>query len=68
MLERIVWVAKEGRPFLFSGTYVGPDRRFRDGGPPDGIGRRREDLAAQDTVIVPSGADATPDPEPRAAS
>ncbi|MEO8114967.1 MAG: response regulator [Phenylobacterium sp.] len=44
MLERIVWVAKEGRPFLFSGDYVGPDRRFRDDGPPQGVGRRREEL------------------------
>lgn len=46
MLERIIWVAKEGRPFLFSGGYVGPDRRFRDAGPPDGVGRRREDITA----------------------
>jgi DNA-binding response OmpR family regulator len=45
MLERIIWVAKAGRPFLFTGTYIGPDRRFRDNGPPDGVGRRREDLA-----------------------
>lgn len=45
LLERIVWVAREGRPFLFSGSYVGPDRRFRDDGPPDGAGRRREDVA-----------------------
>jgi CheY-like chemotaxis protein len=45
MLERIIWVAKAGRPFLFTDTYVGPDRRFRDEGPPDGKGRRREDLA-----------------------
>jgi len=44
MLERIIWVAKAGRPFLFTGTYVGPDRRFRDDGAPDGVGRRREDL------------------------
>lgn len=44
MLERIIWVAKAGRPFLFTGSYVGPDRRFRDDGPPDGVGRRREDL------------------------
>ena len=44
MLERIIWVAKAGRPFLFTGTNVGPDRRFRDDGPPDGVGRRREDL------------------------
>ena len=45
MLERIIWVAKAGRPFLFTDTYVGPDRRFRDDGPPDGVGRRREDQA-----------------------
>jgi DNA-binding response OmpR family regulator len=71
MLERIVWVAKEGRPFLFSGTYVGPDRRFRDGGPPDGIGRRREDLMAQDAATpapAAGAADATLGPEPSAAS
>jgi DNA-binding response OmpR family regulator len=43
LLERIVWVAREGRPFLFSDAYIGPDRRFRDEGPPDGVGRRRED-------------------------
>ena len=48
MLERIVWVAKEGRPFLFSGSYLGPDRPFRDDGPPYGVGRRREDLIAQE--------------------
>jgi DNA-binding response OmpR family regulator len=45
MLERIIWVAKAGRPFLFTDTYVGPDRRFRDEGPPHGVGRRREDQA-----------------------
>ena len=47
MLERIIWVAREGRPFLFTGEYVGPDRRFRDDGPPKGgVGRRREDQQA----------------------
>lgn len=45
LLERIIWVARASRPFLFTGTYVGPDRRFHDAGPPDGVGRRREDLA-----------------------
>lgn len=45
LLERIIWVSRAGRPFLFTGTYVGPDRRFRDDGPPDGVGRRREDKA-----------------------
>jgi DNA-binding response OmpR family regulator len=59
MLERIVWVAREGRPFLFSGSYVGPDRRFRDDGPPDGVGRRREDQQVTD-VSPPSPTADTP--------
>jgi CheY-like chemotaxis protein len=29
LLERIVWVARDGRPFLEIGDYFGPDRRFR---------------------------------------
>jgi DNA-binding response OmpR family regulator len=58
MLERIIWVAKEGRPFLFSGDYVGPDRRFRDNGPPDGVGRRREDLVAAEASAVAEEAEA----------
>lgn len=29
LLERIVWVARDGRPFLEVGDYFGPDRRFR---------------------------------------
>lgn len=46
VLERIIWASKEGRKFLFSDTYVGPDRRFRDLGPPKGEkGRRRDDQA-----------------------
>ncbi|WP_334160817.1 response regulator [Phenylobacterium sp.] len=57
MLERIIWVAKEGRPFLFSGDYVGPDRRFRDHAPPAGAGRRRDDQPA-DPVLVDGEADA----------
>ena len=59
MLERIIWVAKAGRPFLFTGTYVGPDRRFRDDGPPDGVGRRREDLQR-----IEGGGAAPPAPPP----
>ncbi|MBP8063270.1 MAG: response regulator [Brevundimonas sp.] len=30
LLERIVWVARDGRPFLEVGDYFGPDRRFRN--------------------------------------
>ncbi|HYC97117.1 response regulator [Brevundimonas sp.] len=34
LLERIVWVARDGRPFLEVGEYFGPDRRFRETAPP----------------------------------
>jgi CheY-like chemotaxis protein len=34
LLERIVWVARDSRPFLEVGDYFGPDRRFRDAKPP----------------------------------
>ena len=69
MLERIIWVAKAGRPFLFTGTYVGPDRRFRDDGPPDGVGRRREDLAKAAAGQAAIAEPAAPDPpEPSTAS
>jgi CheY-like chemotaxis protein len=44
VMERLVWVAKESRQFLQSDTYVGPDRRFHEDGPPAGMrGRRRGD-------------------------
>jgi len=34
LLERIVWVARDSRPFLEVGEYFGPDRRFREAKPP----------------------------------
>ena len=34
LLERIVWVARDERPFLEVGGYFGPDRRFRTTAPP----------------------------------
>jgi DNA-binding response OmpR family regulator len=43
VLERVVWVAREARPFIDTGTYLGPDRRFHDIAPPDGVLRRRTD-------------------------
>lgn len=46
LLERIIWASKEGRPYLFSDGYVGPDRRFQDKDPPGGVGRRRGDAEA----------------------
>ncbi len=42
LLERIVWVARDGRPFLEVGDYFGPDRRFRTAPAPHE--ERRADL------------------------
>lgn len=45
VLERILWVAREGRPSVTSDSYVGPDRRFHNAGVPAGMtGRRRTDV------------------------
>jgi CheY-like chemotaxis protein len=45
MLERIIWIASEKRPFVNCASYVGPDRRFHELGPPEGaVGRRHDDL------------------------
>ena len=45
VLERIIWIAREGRRFVECDTYVGPDRRFKNDGVPAGmVGRRRDDL------------------------
>ena len=52
LLERILWVSKGGRAFLYSEEYVGPDRRFRDEGAPGGVGRRREDRLAATTAAA----------------
>lgn len=48
LIERILWVAQESRPFIELDGYVGPDRRFQNLGPPDGpgTGRRRTDRIA----------------------
>lgn len=42
LLERIVWVAQDNRPFLEVGEYFGPDRRFREGAAPGD--ERRSDV------------------------
>jgi DNA-binding response OmpR family regulator len=46
LLQRIQWIARENRPFVETPSYVGPDRRFRNMGPPPGKqGRRADDLS-----------------------
>lgn len=41
LLDRILWVVKDNRPFVVSQVYAGPDRRFKFEGPPPGVGARR---------------------------
>ncbi len=46
LLQRIRWLAKDEREFVTCETYVGPDRRVRNFGPPMGeAGRRAGDLS-----------------------
>lgn len=48
VLERIFWSVREQRPFVSSAIYIGPERRFKFDGPPDGhSGRRLDDLPAE---------------------
>lgn len=42
LLERVVWVARDQRPFLQVGDYMGPDRRIREAGPPNSTERRQD--------------------------
>ena len=47
LLQRILWLAADERSFVECETYVGPDRRVRNFGPPMGMsGRRAGDLSA----------------------
>ncbi|HEX8472259.1 MAG TPA: response regulator [Brevundimonas sp.] len=46
LLQRILWLGADERDFVECDTYVGPDRRVRNFGPPLGIpGRRSGDLS-----------------------
>lgn len=45
LLQRILFVARDKRPFVEIDSYIGPDRRFKFEGPPGGSdGRRNSDL------------------------
>jgi CheY-like chemotaxis protein len=46
LLERVIWIAQETRPFVELDGYVGPDRRFQNIGPPASGGRRRSDTSS----------------------
>lgn len=57
LLERVLWIAQESRPFIELDGYVGPDRRFQNLGSPNGAGRRRSDKveAAPKPAVNPQG-------------
>jgi len=44
LFDHIAWAALSKRPFVQVGEYIGPDRRFKSTGLPNGIGRRTTDL------------------------
>jgi len=44
LFDHIAWSARTDRPFIETDTYIGPDRRFKNTGPPEGAGRRKTDL------------------------
>ena len=46
LYDHIAWAAQPNRSFVETETYVGPDRRFKFMGPPNGVGRRASDLTA----------------------
>lgn len=47
LLDRILWMSREKRPYVETDNYVGPDRRWRDAPLPDGAsGRRQKDREA----------------------
>lgn len=44
LLERILWMAREKRPYIEASSYAGPDRRWHDQALPEGAqGRRQKD-------------------------
>lgn len=44
LLDRILWMSREKRPYVETNNYVGPDRRWRDAALPLGqSGRRQKD-------------------------
>jgi CheY-like chemotaxis protein len=46
LLDRILWLTREQRPFIECSVYFGPERRFRDDGAPAEGERRQVRLAA----------------------
>jgi DNA-binding response OmpR family regulator len=61
MLERVIWVSRDKRPFLEAGEYVGPDRRHRDPTPDENKGRRKHDRRFEPMNFDPDAENSTED-------
>lgn len=58
LLQRIVWLSTDEREFIQSETYVGPDRRVRNMGPPLNVpGRRKGDLSTHVGAAIEANMD-----------
>lgn len=44
LFDHIAWSARTDRPYVETDSYIGPCRRFKNTGAPDGVGRRKTDL------------------------
>ena len=54
LYDRVVWLAKDQRPFIEHPNYTGPDRRFQSVGPPPGVkGRRHDECSVAAPLPVP---------------
>jgi DNA-binding response OmpR family regulator len=53
--DRIDWVTRHERAFIECDNYVGPDRRHRSLGPPDGKERRRRNLVPERNPSLDDG-------------
>lgn len=51
VLERIIWVARDNRPFLETADYSGPDRRFAPPKPRN-AGERRADMIREIALLA----------------
>lgn len=53
IFDRISWLGRTPRAYIETGSYVGPDRRFKEAAPPDGQYKRETDAkpAPVDSVL-----------------
>ena len=47
LFDHVAWSARNERAFIETDNYIGPDRRFKNAGPPDGVGRRKTDVTTE---------------------